>query len=136
MKKKFLFGICAVVFAVFSANVFATSVFPSAFESTVTGGKNCSIASDIIPAFCAPSGPGSFSAAVKSCAPGGMSMQSIYLGMMAMYGNLQNACTQNARKYGGTVQGCIGQWTCYWYGGKSIDMGGECDGNGQPCASL
>jgi len=136
MKKKFLYGICAVVFAVFSTNIFATSVFPNAFESTVTSGKNCSISSDIIPAFCAPSGPGSFKAAVTGCAPAGMSMQAIYIGMIAAYGSLKTACIVNSRKYGGTVPGCIGQWTCYWYGGQSKDMHGLCDGHGQACATL
>ena len=134
---KILFRICILAVAFFASNVFAANVFPNAFRSSVSGTQNCSIASDIIPAFCAPSGLGSFKAAVQNCAPAGMSMQGIYLGMLAMYGTLQSACKMNAKKYGGTIQGCIGQWTCYWYGGTSIDMSpGLCNGNGQACATL
>lgn len=136
MKWKMLFGIIAFVFAVFSATVFAGSVFPNAFAPSSTAGKNCSIASDIIPAFCARSGVGSFRAAVENCAPAGMSMAGIYFGMIAAYGSLKSACITNAKQYGGTVIGCIGQWTCYWQGGQSLDMNGQCDGNGQACATL
>jgi hypothetical protein len=65
-----------------------------------------------------------------------MTMQGIYIGMIAAYGSLETACLVNARKYGGTVAGCVGQWTCYWYGGTSKDMSGQCDGNGNPCDAL
>jgi hypothetical protein len=136
MRRKILLSVCSIIFAVFSMNVFAVSVFPNAFQPQIQAGKNCAVASDIIPAFCAPSGAGSFSAAVRSCAPSGMTMHNIYTGMLAVYGSLQNACAKTAKKYGGTVQACIGQWTCYWNGGESQDMSGLCDGNGQACASL
>lgn len=136
MKRKFLFAMSVLVSVVFSVNVLAAGVFPGVFESGLSAQRNCSIASDIIPAFCAPSGSGSFSAAVKGCAPAGMSMTGIYFGMLALYGNLQNACKASAKRYGGTVQGCVGQWTCYWKGGASTDMSGLCNGNGKACATL
>lgn len=136
MKQKILLGICAFIFTFFLTDVFAVSVFPNAFKSSLKAGKDCAIASDIIPAFCATSGFGSFSAAVKGCAPGGMTMKGIYIGMLALYGNLQNACAHTAAKYGGTAESCIGQWNCYWKGGPSEDMSGLCDGNGQACAKF
>lgn len=136
MRRKILLGAC-VAFVSLSFNVSASSVFPSAFSSENDVAKNCSIASDIIPGFCAPSGPGSFSAAVKRCAPGGMSMQGIYVGMLATGGgSLPAACAKNAKEYGGTVAGCVGQWTCYWNGGQASDMSGLCDGDGKPCATF
>src|SRR3989338_10605973 len=116
MQRKFLLATVGVI--LLSTTTFAAGGFPGVFQSArVSNTQDCSIASDIMPAFCMTSGPGSFSAAVKSCAPGGMSMQGIYYGMMAMYGTLTNACTKSAAKYGGTIEGCIGQWTCYWNGG-------------------
>lgn len=137
MKKKFLLGMCVFIFTLFSANSLAANVFPNAFESTVKGAKNCSVSSDIISQFCATSGPGSFSAAVQGCCPlGPIPMSKIYGLMIAAYGSLQAACRANAAQYGGTVEACIGQWTCYWHGGDSQDMNGLCDGNGQACDSL
>jgi hypothetical protein len=138
MKQKILSTVVAVV--LFTATTFASPLFPNAFQAPVSGGKNCSVPSDIVSGFCAASGAGSFQAAVQSCAPGHLSMQAIYLGMVAAYGGsnhtLAVACQKTAKQYGGTVQGCIGQWTCYSNGGASKDMSGLCNGNGQACATL
>lgn len=137
MKRTFLSGIYIFIFSLFSIHIFATSIFPNVFESSVNNAQSCSVASDITSQFCATSGPGSFSAAVQDCCPlGPIPMNKIYNLMVTTYGSLQAACNANAKKYGGTVAACMGQWNCYWHGGKSQDMNGLCDGNGQACATL
>lgn len=129
--KKILLGICAFV-CVFSA--VAAPVFPGAFQLKPSATQNCSVPSDNTPIFCSQ-----FKSAVTQCAPNGMGMQAIYNDMIAVYGGaqpfptgLKNACIQEAKLYGGTVQGCIDQWTCYWVGGQD-SQGGECDGSGNQC---
>ncbi|PIZ04737.1 MAG: hypothetical protein COY58_03020 [Gammaproteobacteria bacterium CG_4_10_14_0_8_um_filter_38_16] len=137
MKRNILFGLCIAIFALPIQGIASQSVFPGTFKSSSQTTQDCSVASDIVSAFCAKSGAGSFSAAVQGCCPlGPLPMKNIYNLMLAEYGTLQAACTANARQYGGTVAACVGQWTCYWNGGASEDMSGECDGNGQACDSL
>lgn len=134
--KKIALGICLSAFVI-AVNASA-GVFPVSIHSSAA--KNCSVASDIVPTFCT-----SFKSAVTNCTQvtQHMSMQAIYLGMIAMYGGsgdplqqLTRACAATARQHGGTIQGCIGQWNCYWNGGASIDMQGQCSGNGQSCDKL
>lgn len=129
MKRKTLLIASAVTLSIFAAHGFASSsVFPSAFEKNKAA-QSCSVASDITPDFCPQ-----FQKAVQGCSPlGPLPMQEIYTLMMDEYGTLQNACTANAQQYGGTVEACIGQWTCYFQGGQSQDMSGLCDSDGKRC---
>ena len=135
MKIKLFFKISCAALVFFSLiNSASASIFP--VKTVFKSGQDCSVASDDTPAFCQPSGAGSFEAAVQSCCPlGKLPMQQIYNLMIGTYGTLQNACVKNAEQYGGTVQACIDQWNCYWLGGKDSE-GNLCDGNGQPCGTL
>lgn len=127
MRKRLLLGVSVLLS---STIVFANpSVFPVA--TTFQGTQACSVSSDTLPNFCAL-----FKNAVTTCSPiPGLSMQRIYSLMIAVYGNLNNACLKNAGKYGGGVQACIDQWNCYWNGG-SDSQGALCSGTGTRCDSL
>lgn len=129
------FSVIGILFTLFfSLGALASQgVFPVSthFDSA----KNCSVATDFDPQFCA-----NFKNAVQGCAPiPGLSMQKIYKMMVAVYGSLQNACDKNAAKYGGDPKICVGQWNCYWNGGidpNDTPPDNQCDGDGKPCDSL
>ena len=142
MKKKLLYGICAVIFAMFSINVFA-GVFPVSVQPVVAN------ACGVVPSYKDPNFCNEFKSVVIcncdvhfparlqpiECA----SVTEVYHEMIGFYGTITKACIN---EYGAhdakDIMECRNQWHCAVTGRNAEN--GACPGNlpapNKPCGNI